>query len=400
MKLDETGNMIPDPDAKLTEPLIVRPTSETIIGDSMRQWVRSYRDLPLELNQWCNVVRWEHETKPFLRTTEFLWQEGHCAYATEEEARANALKMAQVYHAFMTQQCALPVILGEKSPGERFAGAVQTYCLEAMVQDGKAVQAGTSHYLGQNFAKASDIQFTNRDGKQAFAHTTSWGVSTRLVGTLIMAHSDDDGLRIPPRLAPHHVVVIPSGRKDIEARDVYIQKIENLFKGARYEDRAVSVKVDQRDIAASTKGWEWIKKGAPIRLEVGARECEEDTVMVRRRDQDYRTATTVRVDELVPHVVRTLGEIQSNYYAQAQGFLDTHIRKDITTLEGIREFFDNPENRGFVRAKWCEDPATEEMLKDLKVTIRCIPQDQSGTEGVCVLTGRPAKVDVIFGKSY
>lgn len=402
MKLNDKGKMIPDPDAALDEPLIVRPTSETIIGDSMRQWIRSYRDLPLELNQWCNVVRWEHEARLFLRTIEFLWQEGHCAYATESAARQNAYKMAQMYRSFMTQVCALPVILGEKSPSERFAGAEQTYCLEAMMQDGKAVQAGTSHYLGTNFAKAANIQFVDATNSKQFVHTTSWGVSTRLVGTLIMTHSDDDGLRVPPRLALHHAVIIPSGYKGIEERDVYISKIEKLFETARFEDRAVAVEVDRRLVSVGDKSYEWIKKGIPLRFEIGAREAQSETVTVYRRDQHHsQTPTIVKMAELVSFVIRTLGNIQNHYLMEARTFLTGHIRTDITTRQELEAHFSNPENLGFVRAKWCGDSEAEEALKrDFKVTIRCIPEDQSGTQGTCVLTGKPATTDVIFGKSY
>ncbi|MDE3046452.1 MAG: proline--tRNA ligase [Verrucomicrobiota bacterium] len=398
----ENGKMIPDPAAKLEKPLIVRPTSETIIGDSMRQKIQSYRQLPLLLNQWCNVVRWEHETKPFLRTTEFLWQEGHCAFANEAEARANAYKMGQVYRTFMTQYCALPVILGEKSPAERFAGAVQTYCLEAMMQDGKAVQAGTSHYLGQNFAKAAKIEFTDEKGLKQLVHTTSWGVSTRLVGTLIMAHSDDDGLRVPPRLALHHAVIIPSGHVEKEKRDDYISKVEKLFENARFANRDVSVEVDARGMHPAEKNFEWIRKGVPLRLEIGAREANEETVTVRRRDQHWKEKSTVlKINELVPYVIKTLGEIQQNYYMQAEEFLRSHIREDITTLEQLQKFFSDPANIGFVKAKWGGNRVAEERLKDdFKVTIRCILSEQSGTQGTCVLTGEPAKLDVIFGKSY
>lgn len=401
MRMSADGKMEPDPDAKLDKPLIVRPTSETIIGDSMSKWIQSHRDLPLKLNQWCNVVRWEHHTRPFLRTTEFLWQEGHCAFSTEATARENALKMAQVYSAFMTQECAMPVILGEKSSGERFAGAVQTYCLEAMMQDGKAVQAGTSHYLGQNFAKASEIQFTDVNNEKQYAHTTSWGVSTRLIGSLIMVHSDDSGLRLPPRLAVHHVVILPSQAPSKE-RDDYIAKIKNCLKGRMYEGQPLSVHVDQREgMNAGEKGRDWVNKGAPMRLEIGPREAKAATITVFRRDQNLLEKTLVKADEIAGHVIQTLGEIQVNYYAQAKAFMDSHIRIDITTPEQIKAFFADPENMGFVRAKWCGKPETEEMLKEeYGVTIRCLPLDQKMTEGPCVLTGEPATIEAVFGRSY
>lgn len=396
---DGKMKMIPDPDSKLGRPLIVRPTSETIIGDSFNKWVHSYRDLPIEVNQWANVVRWENETRPFLRTTEFLWQEGHCAYANEREARANTLKMAQVYNSFMTRVCALPVILGEKSPGERFAGAVQTLCLEGMMQDGKAVQAGTSHYLGQNFAKASNITFTDQNGESQFVHTTSWGVSTRLIGALIMTHGDDDGLRIPPRLALHHVVIIPSGKKT-EERAAYIETLENLFKEKIYAGREISVEVDKGEANAGEKKWDWVRKGVPIRLEVGPREAKSQTVTVFRRDQPHEQKATVAFDELVNHVIGTLGEIQQNYFEQAVAYRDRMMHNHITNFEELKDFFENPENKGFVRVKWSGNEDTERMLKELKLTIRCIPNEQSGTEGVCFHTGQPASQDVIIGKSY
>ena len=308
--------------------------------------------------------------------------------------------MAQVYRSFMTEVCALPVILGEKSTAERFAGAVQTYCLEAMMQDGKAVQAGTSHYLGTNFATGADIQFVDTNNREKYAHTTSWGVSTRLIGTLIMTHSDDDGLRLPPRLAPYHVVIIPSGRPGTQ-RDAYIDRIEKLFQEAKFADRAVSVEIDQRDTQAGTKKYEWIKKGIPIRLEIGAREASAETVTVYRRDQNRDQSTVVKMNELVPFVIQTLGMIQAHYYQQAHDFLNTHMRTDLTTLQELQEYFSNPENIGFVQAKWCGDAKPEELLKqDFKVTIRCIPEKQTRTQGTCILTGKPATMDVIFGKSY
>lgn len=406
MKLDEEGKMVADPDAKLEKPLIVRPTSETIIGDSMRQWIASYRDLPLLLNQWCNVVRWEHETKPFLRTTEFLWQEGHCAFANEADARANASKMGQVYRAFMTSVCALPVILGSKSPAERFAGADHTFCVEAMMQDGKAVQAGTSHYLGTHFAQAAEIEFQDADGQRKLCHTTSWGVSTRLVGCLIMVHSDDEGLRIPPRLAPTHAVILPSGYKHKELRDPFIAKIESMFEGAKFCDRDIVVDVDRRDMNAGEKKYEWIRKGIPLRFEIGAREAEAGTVTVSRRDQDGSESTVVKVEDLVPYVIQTLGEIQANYFGQAEAFLTSHIQTGITTLAELHAYYEDEKNIGFVRAKWAgpddqEAQAAEEALKaSHKVTIRCIPEEQSGTVGTCVLTGKPATLDIILGKSY
>ncbi len=399
---DGKGGMIPDPESKLIEPLIVRPTSEIIIGETFRTEVRSISDLPMKVNQWVNVVRWENNTKPFLRTKEFFWQEGHCVFANEAEAMDNAVKMADLYRRFMTDVCAIPVICGEKSPGERFAGAEQTFCLEAMMQDGKAVQAGTSHYLGQNFAKSSEIKFKDTDNEFKYAHTTSWGVSTRLIGALIMTHGDDDGLRLPPRLAMHQVVVFEAGLPSEEGRN-HISKIKSLLaKKYFFGTQQVSLKVDERkDLNAGAKGWEWVRKGIPIRIEIGKREAKTDTVTLYRRDEASTKKTVVKVDELVKHVIETLEDIQKNYLRQAMAFRDQHIRRDIRTLEEIKMFFNDRNNIGFVRAKWCGDRDTEEMLKkDFGVTIRCIPSDQSNSVGTCVLTGKPATMEAIFGRSY
>jgi len=407
MMVDGSGKMVPDPTAKLDEPLIVRPTSETIIGESFRGWIRSKKDLPRLVNQWCNVIRMERATRPFLRTTEFFWQEGHCAFATEPEGRANALKMAQAYETFMTQVCALPVILGEKSPGERFAGAVQTFTLEAMMQDGKAVQSGTSHYLGDNFARASHIQFTDGDGEKKYAHTTSWGISTRLIGSMIMTHSDDNGLRLPPRIAPVHVVIIPSGsgaKADKKAiRDAYIPRVEALFAGQRFEDREISIELDDRDekeLNAGEKGWDALKKGTPIRIEIGPREAQRETVTISRRDKDLSEKVEVPITDIASYVIFALGEIQQTYFRQALAYREALTRTDILTPEAMRAYFADPANIGFVRGKWCGDKSTEETFKDLSVTIRCLPLDQSGTNGICILTGRPATIDAIFGRSY
>lgn len=400
------GKMVPDEQAVLGKPLIVRPTSETIIGDSMKNWIRSWRDLPLKLNQWANVVRWEHRTEPFLRTTEFLWQEGHCAFATKEEAEANAKEMGLVYRTFMTQWCALPVILGEKTPVERFAGADRTYCLEAMMQDGKAVQAGTSHYLGTHFSKAAEISYQDVNTDWRFAHTTSWGVSTRLIGALIMTHSDDDGLRIPPRLAPKHVVIIPSGFKDLEKRDAYIAAIERAFEGIQFAGRDIVVEVDRREMNVGPKKYEWIQKGVPIRLEIGAREADGKEITVYRRDWDRQQCVHVPQEDIANYVVQSLGEIQDCYYNQAAGFLDSHINTEIRTLEELQDYYSNEKNVGWVLAKWAgEDDvdaqkAEEELKKNYQVTIRCIPEQQSGTTGTCILTGKPATKDIILGKSY
>lgn len=400
------GRLIPT--GELEEPLIIRPTSETIIGESFSRWVESYRDLPLLINQWANVVRWEMRPRVFLRTTEFLWQEGHTVHATEQEAIEETLKMLEVYREFMENVLALPVILGEKSPGERFPGAVSTYCLEAMMQDFKALQAGTSHYLGQNFAKASGIKFSNKDGQTEFAYTTSWGVTTRMIGALIMCHGDDDGLRLPPRVAPKQIVIIPVIPK-VEMEEqvlAYAEDIAARIRKSLFHGQPVTVLVDKRDRRGGEKNWEWIKKGVPLRIEVGPRDMESQTMMVCRRDQPHKTKAKVGIDQIADEAVAMLDAIQNNLYAQALQFRDSHVRDDISTFDELVRFFtpmnpDKPEiHGGFVLAKWCGDVTTEKLLDDHKLSIRCLPLKQRGTEGKCILTGRQATIDVIIAKSY
>ncbi|MDP1880458.1 MAG: aminoacyl--tRNA ligase-related protein [Parachlamydiaceae bacterium] len=399
------GKMIPDPNSKLEEPLVVRPTSELIIGEFFRETILEDNELPLKVNQWANVVRAEHHTRPFLRTMEFLWQEGHCAFANKDEAMENALKMAQVYAAFMINVCALPVIIGEKSEEERFAGAERTFCLEAMMQDGKAVQAGTSHYLGQNFAKMSDIQFKNKNNVKCNVETTSWGISTRLIGCLIMSHADDYGMRIPPRLAKVHIIVIPSGKKS-EARDEYIANIQKVFLETkeRFFDQKICIRVNNSDKGPGSKQWDAVREGYPIIMRIGNREVAEKSIMFHRRDEDpnqHTTLSEMHIDEIVPFFIKTLGEIQSNYLAQAEQFRNQHIRRDIKTEEELIEFFSDPNNKGFVRAKWSEDSQSEKDLKGTYgITIRCLPFDQDGVEGTCILTGKPATKEAIFAKAY
>lgn len=400
------GKLVPT--GELEEPLIVRPTSETIIGDSFSRWIESYRDLPLLINQWANIVRWEMRPRIFLRTTEFLWQEGHTVHATEEEGREEALKMLEVYQKFMEEVLALPVIIGEKSPGERFPGAENTFCLEAMMQDHKAIQAGTSHYLGQNFSKASNIRFSNKAGEMEYAYTTSWGVTTRLIGGIIMCHSDDDGLRLPPRIAPKQVVIIPFIPKpEVEEKVLtYANEIAKELEKSTFYGQKISVHVDKRDKRGGEKSWEWIKKGVPIRIEVGPREADAGTVMLMRRDRAHKEKTSLGKMELVAKLPEMLAEIQINYYEQAKAFRDQNVRRDITTFDQLKAFFtpkdmEKPEiHGGFVLAKWCGDKETEQMLDELKVTIRCLPIPQSGTEGICILTGKKTTIDAIFAKSY
>lgn len=403
---EKNGKLVPA--GELEEPLIVRPTSETIIGESYSRWVESYRDLPLLINQWANVVRWEMRTRIFLRTTEFLWQEGHTVHATADEAQEETLKMLEVYRDFMENVLALPVIIGEKSPGERFPGAVNTYTLEAMMQDRKALQCGTSHNLGQNFAKSSEIKFSNKDGQIEYAHTTSWGVTTRMIGALVMTHGDDDGLRLPPKIAHKQIVIIPVIPKPEmeEAVFKYAEEIAHRLKQVTYNGRQLTVHIDKRDRRGGKKTWEWIKKGVPVRIEIGPRDLEARAVVLARRDQEHKNKTKMTIDELPETIASILDSIQHNYYNSAKEFRDQYIRRDITTYDQMKEYFtpkssEKPEiHGGFVLAKWCGDPETEKMLDELKISIRCLPMIQSGTPGTCVLTGKPATIDAIFAKSY
>jgi len=403
---ERNGRLVPT--GELEEPLIVRPTSETIIGESFSRWIESYRDLPLLINQWANVVRWEMRPRIFLRTTEFLWQEGHTAHASEEEAVEETYKMLEVYREFVEEILAIPVILGEKSPGERFPGAVSTFTLEAMMQDRKALQAGTSHYLGQNFAKGSGIKFSDKDGKTQYAYTTSWGMTTRMIGALIMAHSDDDGLRLPPRIAHKQIVIVPVVPKP-EMQDRIFNTcdfIAETLKKCLFFGRPLSVFVDKRDKRGGEKNWEWIKKGVPLRIEVGPKDIESNSVMVTRRDRPHKEKAQIHLDQLPIEVIALLEAMQTNYYQIAKQYQEANIRRDLTTLEELKQFFtpknmDKPEiHGGFVLAKWCGDEETEKMLDDLKVSIRCLPIKQSGTEGKCILTGKKATLDAVFAKSY
>jgi prolyl-tRNA synthetase len=403
---EKDGKLVPA--AELEEPLIVRPTSEMIIGESFARWVESYRDLPLLINQWANVVRWEMRPRVFLRTTEFLWQEGHTVHATEEEAREEALRMHEVYRDFMENVLAMPVILGEKSPGERFPGAVNTYTLEAMMQDKKALQAGTSHYLGQNFAKSSNIRFCNKDGELQYAYTTSWGVTTRMVGAVIMCHGDDDGLRLPPRIASKQVVIIPIVPKQEAESQIftYADAIADNLRKFQFHGQWISVHVDKRDKRGGEKNWEWIKKGVPLRIEVGPRDLEAQAMMVSRRDKPHKEKQSITLDQIGNEIVTLLQSIQDNYFAEALKYRDSNIKRDLKTFDEMKQFFipknaEKPEiHGGFVLAKWCGDTETEKMLDEHKISIRCLPLQQSETEGICILTGRKATLDAIFSKSY
>lgn len=394
------------PAGKLEEPLIVRPTSETIIGEMYARWVQSYRDLPILINQWANVVRWELRPRLFLRTAEFLWQEGHTAHATEAEAREETAKMLDVYAEFAENYMAMPVIKGEKTAGERFPGAISTLTIEAMMQDRKALQSGTSHFLGQNFSKAQGIKFQDQNSEEVFAWTTSWGVSTRLVGALIMTHSDDDGLVLPPRLAPAHVVLLPIYRSDEDRSNVleYCDSLKRELEAQDFADGKVRVRLDDRDLRGGEKNWQHIKRGVPLRVEVGPRDIEKGAVFLARRDTG--TKEGLARDEFVATVGELLSEIQSGLYERALALREENTRV-IDDLDEFREFFTpaNPDKQeihgGFALSHFVdEDPVVEEELKKLKVTIRCIPLDGEEESGTCLFTGKPSQKRAVFAKAY
>ncbi|MEI6321967.1 MAG: proline--tRNA ligase [bacterium] len=403
------GKLVPA--GELTEPLIVRPTSETIIGATYAKWVKSYRDLPILLNQWANVVRWELRPRLFLRTAEFLWQEGHTAHETEAEAIVETEKMLGVYGDFSENWLAIPVIRGEKSESERFPGAVRTYCIEAMVQDRKAIQAGTSHFLGQNFAKASGIKFLSRNNTEELAWTTSWGVSTRLIGTLLMAHGDDDGAVMPPRIAATQLVIIPITPKP-ETRDAVLAKAEEVaasLRSACYAGEALRVEIDARDLGGGVKSWEWIKKGVPLRIEIGPRDLESGSAAVARRDKGPKEKEFLPADSLAARVPDLLAEMQHNLLDRALAFRREHTRM-IDTKEEFYAYF-TPQNSekpeihgGFALTHWNGSAAVEAKIKeDLKVTIRCIPEESEEfplQPGICPFTGEASARRVIFGKAY
>jgi len=395
LKTGEDGKSIEvDPEAKLEEELIVRPTSETIIWDTYRKWIQSYRDLPILVNQWANVVRWEMRTRLFLRTAEFLWQEGHTAHATETEAIAEAEQMMNVYADFVENFMAIPVVKGVKTANERFAGAVETYCIEALMQDGKALQAGTSHFLGQNFAKAFDVKFVNQEGKQDYVWATSWGVSTRLMGALVMTHSDDNGLVLPPNLAPIQVVIVPIHKTDEQLEAISAQ-VGELTKELR--KLGISVKYDDRDTQRpGFKFAEYELKGVPVRLAIGPKDLENGTYEVARRDTLSKEVVTK--EGIVSYIQNLLEEMQTNLFKKALDYRDTHI----TEVNSFEEFKDVLENKGgFVAAHWDGTTETEEKIKELtKATIRCIALDRVEEEGVCVFTGAPSKGRVLFAKAY
>lgn len=407
LRADGQGHLIPDPESQLEEPLVIRPTSETIIGETFAQWVQSYRDLPLLINQWANIMRWEMRTRLFLRTSEFLWQEGHTAHATAAEALQETHTMLDVYADFARDVLAMPVIKGEKTIAERFPGAINTYCIEAMMQDRKALQAGTSHFLGQNFSKAAQIRFMTEQGAQEYAWTTSWGTSTRLIGGLIMTHSDDNGLVLPPRVAPQQVVIIPIYRNEAEKTTVleYCERLQKMLTTARFHEERVRVQIDRRDMNGGEKSWSWIKKGVPIRLEVGPRDLAAETVMVKRRDQAPTEKHSVALQALASELPIWLGEIQANLLARATAHQQAH-RVPLHSLDDFKAFFtpqnaDTPEiHGGFAEVFAVDDPQVEDFIKPLKVSARCIPLEQAGAEGVCIFTGQKTRKKIIFAKAY
>ncbi|MVN76522.1 proline--tRNA ligase [Hymenobacter sp. HMF4947] len=390
---DRPGKLRVDPNAKLEEELIVRPTSEAIIWSTYKNWIQSYRDLPLLINQWANVVRWEMRTRLFLRTAEFLWQEGHTAHATATEAVAETRQMLDVYAEFAEEHMAVPVVKGVKTPNERFAGAEDTYCIEAMMQDGKALQAGTSHFLGQNFAKAFDVQFANKEGGLEHVWGTSWGVSTRLMGALVMAHSDDEGLVLPPKLAPIQVVIIPIYKTG--ELDALLERIRPIQQGL--VQRGISVKIDSRDTERpGFKFAEWEMKGVPVRLAIGARDLDAGTVEAARRDTKEKLQLPLA--EVVDSVDKLLNDIQLNIYTKARAYRDSHTTR-VETYDEFKAVLDGP--GGFVVAHYDGTSETEELIKEqTKATVRCIPLNEPDEDGICIVTGRPSTRRAWFARAY
>ncbi len=406
--VSQDGKLIPA--GELEEPLIVRPTSETIIADSFSKWVHSYRDLPVLINQWANVVRWELRPRMFLRTREFLWQEGHTAHSTYQEAEEETIKMLEVYKDLAQNVMAMPVLTGKKPEHEKFPGAIDTYCIEAMMQDGKALQAGTSHFLGQNFAKSANITFVSKENKPEYAYTTSWGVSTRLIGGLIMTHGDDEGMVVPPRLAPYQVVFIPVIKNPADEERImsHIASIQAQISHLTPFGEKIRTKIDKRGKSSVDKTWEWIRKGAPIICEIGARDLENNNVMLKKRI-DFPNKEIISQEQFVQNIDKMLEEIQQQMLTKATLRLQNNIREDILTPQEFKAYFsqantwieDGKDAKvAFVKGKWSQDENSEALLKEMKITIRCIPFEQSGTVGKCLLTGKDATLDVIYARTY
>jgi prolyl-tRNA synthetase len=411
---DGEGGLIPDPEAKLEEPLVVRPTSETIIGDAMARWVQSWRDLPLMLNQWANVVRWEMRTRMFLRTSEFLWQEGHTAHATREEALEETHRALEMYRACVEDDLAMPVIAGEKPENERFPGADETWSIEAMMQDGKALQAGTSHYLGTSFASAAGIQYQDKEGQQQLCHTTSWGTSTRMIGGVVMTHGDDDGLRVPPRIAPHQIIILPMLRDKPEDEAVlaYCEEVRQSLSGLSTLGEPIRVLLDKSPGKAAAKRWAWVKKGAPVIVEVGPRDMENDKVTVLRRDALWNAETgkpamafTAR-DKFVESAAQLLGDIQASLFNEARERRDANIIRGLTDWHDVVNFFrKSGKYPGWVEVQWARPSGAEleavvEKLKGEKLTFRNVPRDNSHADGVCVFSGEPAVERILVARAY
>jgi prolyl-tRNA synthetase len=410
---DGEGSLIPDPEAKLEEPLVVRPTSETVIGAAMARWIQSWRDLPLLTNQWANVVRWEMRTRMFLRTSEFLWQEGHTAHADREDAMAETLRALEMYRAFAEGPLAMPVIAGEKPENERFPGAVSTYSIEAMMQDGKALQAGTSHYLGTGFAEAAGIQFQDREGTQQYCHTTSWGVSTRLIGGVIMTHGDDDGLRVPPQIAPHQIVILPMLRED-EGDEALLAYCEELRRGLAAQQtlgEPVRVLLDKRPGKATQKRWAWVKKGVPLILEIGGRDASAGQVSVLRRHRLWNEAGKpnfegLQKDQFLSAAATELECIQRELHAEAQARRDASIVRNIDSLDALSEFYGEEQRYpGWVELDWSKPTGSEleevvTKLKALKLTMRNTPLDGEPVSGTCIFTGKPAVERIFVARAY
>lgn len=402
LETDSDGKL--QPAGKLEEPLIIRPTSEAIIGDLYSKWIQSYRDLPLLYNQWANVVRWEMRTRVFLRTSEFLWQEGHTAHATEQEAREETLKMLHTYVDLIENYLAMPVAYGEKTKSERFPGAVNTYTMEAMMQDKKALQNGTSHFLGQNFAKAFNIKYLSAQGTEEYVYTTSWGVTTRLIGSLIMMHSDDDGLILPPRIAPLHVVILPLVRNEADRSKImdYCTSLVAELQAVQFDKAPVLVEIDNSDARPGEKAWGWVKKGVPIRLEIGMQEVEKNSVFMGRRDKAYNEKSGLSRSDFVATVSEILTTIQNNIFAKAKQFQQDNT-VEVKSVQEFYEFFDpkNDNSGGFALAPWVDEPVSEEKIKqELKVTARVIPTYLQGKTGTCIFTGQANAPYTLFAKSY
>ncbi len=392
------------PAGELTDKYVIRPTSETVIAAAFSRWLESYRDLPIKINQWCNVMRWEMRPRLFLRTAEFLWQEGHTAHETREEAEEETHTMHAVYEAFQREVLAVPTIPGEKTEHERFPGALNTYTVEAMVQDVKAIQAGTSHFLGQNFAKAQNMVFAGRTNEREYAWTTSWGVSTRMIGTLIMAHSDDDGLVCPPRVAPKQVVIIPVTPKaeTKEAILTHCRELAAKLSAMSFHGMPLRVQVDERDIGGGTKKWEWIKKGVPVRIEIGPRDLEKGSLCLCRRDMPTGEKSFVPEEEFLANAVALLDEIQNNLCARQKAFRDSHI-KPCNSLDELKANFSAEGPADWLLCPWDGSADEEEELgKSLRISIRCIPQGEMGVgePAPCILTGRPTTRRVLWARSY